>query len=135
MTEEALWDWMTTASPSQFFVGVAVLVLGSRKILSEKNVTESFGGLGLPFKWLAKRRETAARKVVTEIEHLRNENLRLLRENQKYHRWTVIITQWAYRLELWAAGKGLKLPVPGFVHWHDFEPEEEKEEEEDEDDQ
>lgn len=117
---------MTQASPTQFFLGVLVLVLGSNKILSEKNVSESFGGILLPLKFLRRRREQAAQDEASELEQLRLEVARQSGLLMKYHRWSVRTTEYMHRLDLWAAEKGLHLPKPPFVHWTEFERGEEE---------
>ena len=126
MTPEGIWQWLTQASPTQFFLGVLVLVLGSNKILSEKNVSESFGGILLPIKFLRHRREQAAQDEASELEQLRLEVARQSGLLMKYHRWSVRTTEYMHRLDLWAAEKGLHLPKPPFVHWTEFERGEEE---------
>lgn len=121
MSDFNFLDWITTASPSQFFLGVILLVFGSKKIFSEKNVSESLGGIFLPFKVLRKRRAEAAEREAAEIEELRREIADLNRERLKQHRWALAVTEWVMRLELWAAKNHLHLPEPSFIHWVDFE--------------
>ena len=121
LTDSQVWTWLTSSSPSQFLVGVAILVFGSKRVLSEKNVSESLGGLFLPFRWLRSRRERAAEEEASEIELLRAEVSRLAQENNRYHRWAVTVTKRNRVLQLWAAEHGLSLPPPPCVGWSDFE--------------
>lgn len=129
MTQEEFFDWFTSATPSQFLLGVLVLVFGSRQILSEKNVKSSLGGLLLPAQWIRKRRESAAKEEASEIEFLRREIVRLTRENLRQHRWSVEVSRKIHSIETWAAGEGLELPPPPFRHLHEY-PNEEVEDEE-----
>lgn len=122
-------DWVTSASPAQFFVGILILVFGSRQILSEKSVKSSLGGLFLPVQWARKRRERAANEEAEEIEFLRQEIARLTRENLRQHRWSVEVSRKIHSIETWAAGEGLELPPPPFRHLHEY-PKEEVEDEE-----
>lgn len=126
MGDDQLFTWLTQATPGQFLLGILVLVFGSRQILSEKSVSESFGGLAWPFKVLRRRRERAAKDEASEIEYLRADVARLDSELKRYHRWSVSVTRWVRRLELWAAERGLSLPEPPFVHLSDFESRKEK---------
>lgn len=121
MTEERLWEWLTSASPGQFLLGIVILVFGSRQILSEKSLKSSLGGLGLPFKFLRNARENAAEAEANELAFLRGEVKRLNNKISVYHRWAVKVTEQYQRLELWAAHKGLHLPPPPFIEFHIFE--------------
>lgn len=121
MSEDRFFEWLTQASPSQFFIGIAVLVFGSRQILSEKHVSESLSGLSWPFKVLRQRRERAAKAEAEAERALEADVQRLTRETMKYHRWMVQATDWIRRLDAWAAQNGHDLPKPDFVHWMDFE--------------
>lgn len=121
MTDEKLFDWVTQASPFQFFIGVALLVFGSRKILSEDNISESLSGLAWPWRLLKRRREIAAQEEAAEMRELQSEVQRLTREKMQYHRWMIQATRWIQRLDAWSARNGLELPKPDFVHWIDFE--------------
>lgn len=121
MTDERFIDWLTQASPAQFLIGVAVLVFGSRQILSEKNVSESLSGLSWPAKVLRRRREQAARDEASQLQALQDDVHRLTLEKMRYHRWMVQATQWIQRLDAWSARQGYELPKPDFVHWLDFE--------------
>lgn len=125
MTEERLWEWLTSASPGQFLLGIAILVFGSRQILSEKSLKSSLGGLGLPFKFLRNARENAAEAEANELAFLRGEVKRLNKRVSVYHRWAVSVTEQYHRLELWAAHKGVHLPPPPFTEFHIFESERE----------
>lgn len=134
MADDGLISWVTQASPSQFLIGIAVLVFGSRQILSEKHVSESLSGLSWPSKMLRKRREQAAQDEATEMHMLQSEVRRLTLETMRYHRWMVQATEWIRRLDAWSARNGYSLPKPDFVHWIDFEPRKEPEESDDDDD-
>lgn len=134
MTDERIVDWLTQSSPSQFLIGIAILVFGSRKILSEDNVSESLSGLSWPWKVLKRRRESAAQAEASATQELQSEVERLTREKMRYHRWMVQATQWIQRLDAWSAQHGHELPKPDFVHWMDFENRKEPGDDDDDDD-
>ena len=121
MTDEKFFFCFTQSSPSQFLIGIAILVFGSRKILSEDNLSESLSGLAWPWRLLKRRRESAAQAEAAEMQELQAEVIRLTREKMRYHRWMIQATQWIQRLDAWSARNGHELPKPDFVHWLDFE--------------
>lgn len=108
-----LVDWFTSASPSAFILGVLVLIFGTRKVLSAKNVEESLGGLALPFSWLRKHRDRVAEEELkAEIE------LREMYADQ--HRYILLLTKWALELQIWAAALGEELPPPEFLPFNEW---------------
>ena len=107
--------WISEASPSQFLLGILVIALGSKKILSERNLTESFSGLGLPFRALRRRREEQSRREAGLLLRLQADVKRLSRESTAQHDWAVQVTKMVRAWELWAAREGLDLPDPPFV--------------------
>lgn len=129
MNDEAMLDWLTSASPSQFILGVIVLVFGTSKILSAENVEKSVGGLLLPVKWLHSRREKAAKEEVRGIQKLKEDNLRLNKEMDRYHAWSILATKRNRRLEAFIAANNLEVPPPEFIYLHDFKLEEDEDEE------
>lgn len=134
MTDEKFIDWLTQASPAQFLIGIAILVFGSRQILSEKNLSESLSGLAWPAKVLRRRREQAAQAEASQLQALKDDVHRLTLEKMQYHRWMVQATQWIQRLDAWSARHGYELPKPDFVHWMDFENRKEPGDDDDDDD-
>lgn len=108
-------EWLSETSPSQFLLGVLFLALGSKKILSERNVAESLSGLGLPFRLLRRRREEQSRREADTLLRLQAEVKRLSRESAAQHEWAVQVTKLVRAWELWAAREGLELPDPPFV--------------------
>lgn len=108
-------EWLFEASPSQFLLGILVIALGSKKILSERNLTESFSGLCLPFRALGRRRERQSRREAELLLRLQAEVKRLSRESEAQHDWAVQVTKLVRAWELWAAREGLELPDPRFV--------------------
>lgn len=120
MTGQQIMEWLTNTSPTQFLLGVAILVFGSKKILSEKNLTESLSGLAVPFRWIHKRMDVAANAEAEATHLLREENARLHREAVISHKWGVFVTKRNRQLELWAAELGLELPPPQFEPYHAF---------------
>lgn len=108
-------EWLSEASPSQFLLGILVIALGSKKILSERNLTESFSGLWLPFRALRRRRERQSRREAELLLRLQAEVKRLSRESAVQHDWAVQVTKMVRAWELWAAQEGLELPDPQFV--------------------
>lgn len=108
-------EWLSEASPSQFLLGILVIALGSKKILSERNLTESFSGLWLPFRALRRRRERQSRREAELLLRLQAEVKRLSRESAVQHDWAVQVTKMVRAWELWAAREGLELPDPRFV--------------------
>ena len=107
--------WLSEASPPQFLLGILVIALGSKKILSERNLTESFSGLWLPFRALRRRREEQSRREADTLLRLQAEVKRLSRESAAQHDWAVQVTKLVRAWELWAAREGLELPDPRFV--------------------
>lgn len=107
-------DWAANASPTQFVIGVLILMFGSKKIFSEKNVEESIGGFTLPFKWLQKRRERAAQEEASEALRIKNELEKSLREQRIFHAWAMEVMKVVHGWELWAARQGITLPEPPF---------------------
>lgn len=107
--------WLSEASPSQFLLGILVIALGSKKILSERNLTESFSGLWIPFHALRRRREEQSRREADTLLRLQAEVKRLSRESAVQHDWAVQVTKMVRAWELWAAREGLDLPDPRFV--------------------
>lgn len=132
MDFDPLVDWLSRASPTQFFIGIAILVFGSKKILSERNVSESLGGLFLPFRWLRQRREEAADAEAARIARMNKEILRLQREQELLHQWAVEVTRSYRAVQLWAAEEGYTLPPPPFVSFASFRKRRDYPEEEDE---
>lgn len=130
MDEEALRDFFTNASPSQFLIGVAILVFGTRKILSAENLEKSLGGLFLPARWLHKRRQAAADEQVAVVARLKKRNQDQLRELDRYHAWSVLATKRLRDLESVIVASGIEVPPPPFVYLHEFRGEEDSEEEE-----
>lgn len=120
MSEQQIVEWITSASPTQFLLGVAILVFGSKKVLSEKNLTESLSGLALPFRWIHRRMDAAANREAEASHILKAENVRLQREATISHRWGVLVTKRNRQLELWAAEHGLELPPPQFEPYQSF---------------
>ena len=129
MNDEAILDWLTNASPSQFILGVIVLVFGTSKILSAENVEKSVGGLLLPVRWLHSRREKAAKEEISGIQKLKEDNLRLNKEMDRYHAWAILATKRNRRLEAFIVANNLEVPPPEFVYLHDFKLEEGEDEE------
>ena len=106
-------EWLTSASPSTFILGVLVLIFGTRKVLSAKNVEESLGGLALPFKWLREHRDrAAAEEASAEIE------LREMYADQ--HKYILHLTKWILELQIWAAARGEELPPPEFMPFNEW---------------
>ena len=134
MSDEAVRNFLTTASPSQFLIGVLILVFGTRKILSAENVENSLGGLLLPVKWIHKKRDEAAEEHVAAVAKLKQENQRLSREIARYHDWSILATRRNRALESALAANGVDIPPPPFVYLHEFKDSEGDEEEDDEGD-
>ena len=129
MNDEAILDWLTSATPTQFIIGVVILVFGTSKILSADNVEKSLGGLLLPVKWLHSKRAKAAEKQVQGVKDLKDENLRLNKELGRYHAWSLIAAKRNRDLEAFISANGLDIPPPKFVYLHEFEIEEGEDEE------
>lgn len=121
MNDGELLNWLTGATPTQFVVGVAVLIFGTQKILSAENVEKSLGGLFLPVKWLHSKRQSAADKSVEAVQSLREENLRINKELNRYHAWSLLATKRNRDLEVFITSQGLDIPPPSFVYLHEFE--------------
>lgn len=128
MNDEAILDWLTSASPSQFILGVIILVFGTGKILSAENVEKSLGGLLLPVKWLHNRREKAAEAEINDIQRLKEDNLRLNREMERYHAWALLATKRNRDLEVFITANNMEVPPPEFVYLHEFKLEEDEDE-------
>lgn len=124
MDDEALFNWLTGASPTQFILGVAILIFGTQKILSVENVEKSLGGLLLPVKWLHQKRENAADKEVKIVHDLQEENMRLNKELERYHAWSLLAAKRNRDLEVFITSNGLSVPPPNFVYLHEFRLEE-----------
>ena len=132
MDDRAVIDWFVGASPLQFVLGVLVLVFGTQKILSADNVEKSLGGLLIPVKWLHKKRQAAAEREVSVVARLQKENLRLQKELERYHAWSIIATRKHRDMEAVLAANGLEIPPPPFVYLHAFKMDCDSDEEEDE---
>ena len=129
---EPFVEWLSRTTPTQFLIGIAILVFGSKKILSEKNVSESLGGLFIPFRWLRQRREEAADAEAERMARMSKEILKLQREQELLHQWAVEVTRSYRAVQLWAAEKGYTLPPPPFISLASFRNRRDYPEEEDE---
>lgn len=129
MNDEAILDWLTGASPAQFAIGVLILVFGTSKILSADNVEKSLGGLLLPVKWIHSKRSKAAEEQVQGVKNLKEENLRINKELDRYHAWSLVAAKRNRDLEAFISASGLEIPPPKFVYLHEFRVEEGQDEE------
>ena len=132
MSFEPFVEWLSRTTPTQFVIGLAILIFGSKKILSEKNVSESLGGLFIPFRWLRRRREEVADAEALRITRMCEQIRELQREQELLHQWAVEVTRSYRAVQLWAAEKGYTLPPPPFVSLADFRSRRDYPEEEDE---
>lgn len=132
MDDEALRDFLTTTSPTQFLIGVFILVFGTRKILSAENVENSLGGLFIPFRWLHHKRQKAADEQVEAVAKLKKHNDHISVELDRYHSWSVLATKRIRDLESVLAANGVEVPPPPFVYLHEFRGDEEESEKEEE---
>lgn len=114
MDIRSIIEWVSHATPTQFIIGVLILMFGSKKVFSEKNVEESLSGFRLPFKWLQERRERAAREEATEALRIKNDLQQSLREQRMFHAWAMEVMKVVHGWELWAARHGIELPEPPF---------------------
>lgn len=130
MDEEAIRDFLTSTSPTQFIIGVLILVFGTRKILSADNVEKSLGGLFLPVRWLYNQRQKAADDQVAAVARLKGQYLEAASELSRYHSWSVLATRRIRELESVIAANGVEVPPPPFVYLHEFRGDEEDPEEE-----
>lgn len=130
MDEEAIRDFLTSTSPTQFIIGVLILVFGTRKILSADNVEKSLGGLILPVRWLYSQRQKAADDQVAAVARLKGQYLEAASELSRYHSWSVLATKRIRELESVIAANGVEVPPPPFVYLHEFKGDEEDPEEE-----
>ena len=132
MDDEALRDFLANTSPTQFLIGVFVLVFGTRKILSADNVEKSLGGLFIPVQWLHKKRQDAADEQVAAVATLKKQSLETAAELDRYHSWSVLATKRIRDLESVIAANGIEVPPPPFIYLHEFRGDEEDPEEEEE---
>ena len=107
MDDDKLLEWMASSSTG-FALGVMILVLGSKSVLSEKNLREKFSGVKWLFGWVGRRRQRQADlevEAAVELQHL-------CREQHRYILWvTRLVRSW----EVWAARHGHQLPPPPFL--------------------
>lgn len=101
------YSWITATPQGQFLVGVAILIFGSKAVLSEESLKGKFSGLTLPGRWFRRRQQRAAEREVSEIKQLRERNVR-------QHRYIVEITQQIRVWEIDAADRGHAFPPPAF---------------------
>ncbi|OIR43197.1 hypothetical protein [Corynebacterium sp. NML120713] len=120
MTEQAIKAWFLDSSPSQFILGVLVLIFGAQKILSAENLEKSLGGLVLPVRWMHKRRQRAAEEEITTVQRLRAEVNRQAAEIARYHEWSIMATRRNQDLESTLTAHGVDIPPPNFVYLHEF---------------
>lgn len=132
MEDEAIKDFLTGASPTQFLIGVFVLVFGTRKILSADNVEKSLGGLFLPVQWIHKKRQDAADEQVEVVAKLKKQNKANAAELDRYHSWSVLATKRIRDLESVIAANGIEVPPPPFIYLHEYRGDEEDSEEDEE---
>ena len=132
MDDEALRELLSNTSPTQFLVGVFILVFGTRKILSADNVEKSLGGLFLPVKWLHGKRQAAADEQVAVVTKLKKQNRAVSDELDRYHSWSVKATKRIRELESVLAANGVEVPPPPFIYLHEYKGDEEDPEEEEE---
>lgn len=132
MDDQAIKDFLTGASPTQFLLGVFILVFGTRKILSAENVEKSLGGLILPVRWMHRKRQDAADEQVAVVAKLKERNLEQSIELERYHSWAVSATKRIRDLESALAASGVDVPPPPFIYLHEYKGDEEDPEEEDE---
>lgn len=126
-------DWLLGATPSQFLLGVIVLIFGTQKILSAENVEKSLGGLSLPAKWLQRRREAAAEEKIEEVAQLRKTLIEVQEELNRVHKWVLYATKRIRTLDSVLVANGVKIPPPDFLFLHEFGDRESGDEEEEED--
>ncbi len=129
MEDDAIKDFLTGASPTQFLIGVFVLVFGTRKILSADNVEKSLGGLILPVRWLHKKRQDAADEQVAIVAKLKKQSKANATELDRYHSWSVLATKRIRDLESVIAANGIEVPPPPFIYLHEYRGDEEDSEE------
>ena len=132
MDDETLLDLLSTTSPTQFLIGVFVLVFGTRKILSTDNVEKSLGGLFIPVKWLHKKRQDAADEQVEAVAKLKKQNKQSAAELDRYHSWSVLATKRIRDLESVIAANDIEVPPPPFIYLHEYRGDEEDSEEDEE---
>lgn len=132
MEDEAIKDFLTGASPTQFLIGVFVLVFGTRKILSADNVEKSLGGLFLPVQWIHKKRQDAADEQVEVVAKLKKQYKANAAELDRYHSWSVLATKRIRDLESVIAANGIEVPPPPFIYLHEYRGDEEDSEEDEE---
>lgn len=130
MDDGAIRDFLTDTSPTQFIIGVLILVFGTRKILSADNIEKSLGGLFIPVRWLHKQRERAADEQVAVVAELKQRYLDASAELSRYHSWSVLATKRIRDLESVIAANGVEVPPPPFIYLHEFRGDEEDPEEE-----
>lgn len=130
MDDGAIRDFLTDTSPTQFIIGVFILVFGTRKILSADNIEKSLGGLFIPVRWLHKQRERAADEQVAVVAELKQRYLDASAELSRYHSWSVLATKRIRDLESVIAANGVEVPPPPFIYLHEFRGDEEDPEEE-----
>lgn len=130
MNDEAVRNILDTTSPSQFLIGVFVLVFGTRHILSADNLEKSLGGLVLPVRWMHKKRSEAADEQVAVVARLKKENARLARELSRYHEWSILATKRNRTLESALTASGVDIPPPPFIYLHEFKGDDEEDDDE-----
>lgn len=126
-------DWLLGATPSQFLLGVIVLIFGTQKILSAENVERSLGGLALPAKWLQRRREAEAEEKIAEVAQLRDALIEVQEELNRVHKWVLYATKRIRTLDSVLVANGVEIPPPDFLFLHEFGDRESGDDEEEED--
>ncbi|MDU3076417.1 MAG: hypothetical protein E7B29_08895 [Mixta calida] len=122
MNESAVYEWLT-ASPSQFVIGVFILVFGTRKILSEDNIKTSLGGVKLIQDWLSRSAKRRAEKELSREAALQEDNDRLYHERRVTHEWKVYVENYVNDIELWFASRGISYPFERFKHFTEWRDE------------
>lgn len=137
---QPLTDALGSAGP--FVIGVLLLVLGSSAILSEETAKKKFGAFGMVARWLEERKQKRAEEEETLIKRRTQalwDEIQRVDEDRKsdravfsrrieylettgatQHAYIVWVTEKMRAIEVWAADKGLKLPPPPFMPYHEW---------------
>lgn len=111
MNDNAFYEWLTSTTPSQFFIGVLILVFGSRQILSEKTLSSSLSGLLILPRFINRKREQAAQLEAQQT-------LDLQRTEQRQHCYILYCHKLHRELEMLAAAEGCAIPrLMTFQEW------------------